>query len=98
MTIIKKFEPEEKKKKNSKKIIAPTVFCLAVLVLVEIWVNNTLVTYGDKLQNISNLENALKMENQILQNIVAKHTALTDLASESAKLGFSKVEKIQYIR
>ena len=98
MTIIKKFDTEQSNKKASKKFIVPLGAILIVLIIVEIWVNNTLFSYGGKLQNISTLETALKMENQIIENDVAKHTSLTDVASESAKLGFSKVDNIQYIR
>lgn len=99
MTIIRKFEQNtEEKRKISGKIILPVIFVFVFLLIVEIWVNNTLVTYGDKLQNISNLEKTLKMENQILQTEVSSQASLNDIASESAKLGFSLPENIEYIR
>lgn len=98
MTIIKKFEPEEIKKGLSKKYIAFTAAGLLFLTIVEIWVNNTVVTYGEKFESISSLERVLSMENQILENEIAKDVSLNSLASKSAELGFSKVESIQYIR
>lgn len=98
MTIIKKFEPEEPKKGFSKKYVALTVFGLLLLTVIEIWVNNTMVTYGEKFENMSSLQKNLTMENQILENEIAKKTSLQSIASKSAELGFSKVESIQYIR
>lgn len=98
MTIIKKFEPEEIKKGFSKKYIALAVLGLLFLTVLEIWVNNTIVTYGEKFESISQLERVLLMENQILENEIAKEVSLNSLASKSAELGFSKAESIQYIR
>ncbi len=99
MTIIKKFEVvDQPKRKISKKIYIPLGICLTALIVMEIWINNMMISYSDKLQNISTLERALKMENQILENQVARYSSLYNLATESAKLGFSWGEKIQYIR
>lgn len=98
MTIIKKFEPEEIKKGFSKKYIALTVAGLLFLTIVEIWVNNTVITFGEKFESISGMERVLSMENQILENEIAENASLNSLASKSAELGFSKQESIQYIR
>lgn len=97
MTIIKKFEPEEKRK-FSKKYVAFIGFGLIFLIVLEIWVQNNLVLYGERFEKMSKLERMLKMENQILENEVAKIGSLQNLASKSAELGFLKPEKIQYIR
>ncbi len=98
MTIIKKFEPELPQKGISKKLVIYIAVCLFVLALVQIWVSNTLVSYGEKFNQLSSLEQSLKTENQILENEIAKRASLTNLATKSAELGFSKVESIQYIR
>jgi len=98
MTIVKKFEPELKTKGISKKLAAYIAICLFVLTLVQIWVSNTVVSYGEKFKKLSSLEQTLKMENMILENEIAKRASLTNLATKSAELGFSKVESIQYIR
>ena len=100
MTIIKKFEPEKEKLKKRfprRYIVFTTIFLLA-LVLVEIWVSNTVVTYGEKFEKLSSLSKVLYMENQILENEIAKDASLNSVASKSAQLGFSKAESIQYIR
>lgn len=98
MTIIKKFEPELPQKGIPKKLAAYIAVCLLVLTLVQIWVSNTVVSYGEKFEELSLLEQTLKMENQILENEIAKRTSLTNLATKSAELGFYKLESIQYIR
>lgn len=82
----------------SKKYIALTAAGLLFLTIVEIWVNNTVVTFGEKFESISRMDRVLSMENQILENKIAKSASLNSLASKSAELGFSKQESIQYIR
>lgn len=98
MTIIKKFEPEEPRKVFSKKYISLIVGGLFALMLVEIWASNNVVTYGEKMEKLSVLSKTLSMENQILENEIAKKASLADIASKSAALGFSEPDSIQYIR
>lgn len=97
MTIIKKFEPQEGER-FSKKYVAFIIFSLLSLIVLEIWVQNSLVLYGEKFEKMSELERILKMENLILENEIAKEASLNNLASKSAELGFSKPDNIQYIR
>lgn len=98
MTIIKKFEPEEQKRGFSKKIVSLIVVFIFALTLVEIWVSNTVVTYGEKFEKLSSIRETISLENQILENEIAKHTSLGSISSRSAQLGFSRPESIQYIR
>ena len=98
MTIIKKFEPEDVKSKFPKKYITLVVLSLFVLTVIEIWASNIVVTYGEKFDSLSNLSKGLDLENQILENEIAKSSSLNSVASKSASLGFSRVESIQYIR
>lgn len=98
MTIIKKFEPEEQKKSFPKRQIAIVAVAIFVLTVIEIWISNMVVTYGEKFEKLSELEQSLNLENQILENEIAKHASLGSIASKSASLGFSKTLSIQYIR
>lgn len=98
MTIIKKFEPEEPKTKFPKKIIGLTLGLLFVLTLIEIWVSNTVVVYGEKFEKLAAMQKNLAMENQILENEIAKNSALTNISSKSAQLGFSSLQSVKYIR
>ena len=98
MTIIKKFEPEEVKSKFPRKYGAFIILILFMLTIIEIWASNTVVTYGEQFESLSKLTKGLSMENQVLENEIAKSTSLISIASKSAQLGFSKPESIQYIR
>lgn len=81
-----------------KKHIIFVVVGLFVLMLIEIWTSNNVVTYGEKLERLSVLSKTLDLENQILENEIAKRQSLNSVASKSAELGFSAPESIQYIR
>lgn len=94
MTIIRNFEPEE----NKKKYIFFVAVCLFILILVEIWSSNIVASFGENFASTSQLKQALIMENQILENEIAEYASLSKVASESAKLGFSRPQSIQYIR
>ena len=98
MTIIKTFDTGKEQKRFPKKYIVLTIISLFILTLVEIWVNNTVIAYGDKFERSSSLEKSLKMENQILENTIAESSSLNVIASESAKLGFYMPQSIEYIR
>ncbi len=96
--IIKKFESEQQKRKFPKKFIILTVISLFTLTMIEIWVSNTVIAYGEKYEKLSILEKNLKMENQIIENQIAGNSSLKTIASKSAELGFTPSLGIQYIR
>lgn len=97
MTFIKKFETNNKNG-FAKKYLTLAVSFILVLVIAEIWANNIMINYGERLDKISSLETTLKLENQILENEIAKHASLMSVASKSADLGFSTPQSIKYIR
>ena len=96
MTFLKKFETQEKRSFPKRFIFIG--ISLIVLVVLEIWVNNTTATFGQKLSSIENSERSLLLENRVLENEIAKQMALGNIASKSATLGFIKPKKIQYVR
>ncbi|MBI2335100.1 hypothetical protein HYU96_04890 [Candidatus Daviesbacteria bacterium] len=98
MTIIKKFDPEQYSAKFPKKYIILAAVSLLILAIAQIWVNNTVVSYGAKLSSIDKLKDNLEMENTLLESELAARLSLASIATESSKLGFSKIESIQYIR
>lgn len=98
MTIIKTFETEDTKRRFSKKYVILAIVGLITLTIVEIWASNTVVAFGEKFDKLTVLEKNLKMENQILENEIAKNSSLSSIASKSAALGFSPNQSIQYIR
>lgn len=98
MTIIKKFDPQQYDKKFPKRYIILTAVSLFVLTIIEIWVSNEAVSFGEKFASLSSLKQTILLENQVLENEIAKYSSLSNVATTSATLGFSKVESIQYIR
>lgn len=98
MTIIKKFEPVEQKKNNYTKYIVIILASLFTLTIGEIWASNNVVAFGEKYEKLFALEKNLKMENQIIENEIAKNSSLNVIATKAADLGFSTAQSIQYIR
>ncbi len=99
MTIIKKFDTEEvKPNKFSKKYVVFSMFGLLSLVMLEIWVSNSTITFGEKLEVLQSTRKHLELDNQILENRIAEGSSLVTVASASASLGFSKPVSIEYIR
>ncbi len=98
MTITKKFENAEPRKTFGKKYIIVTVMCLLILCLAQIWASNNMISYGEKLERLSVIQKSLNLENQLLENEIAKRESISNIASKSAELGFSEPESIQYIR
>lgn len=98
MTIIKKFEPDIEKSKFPKFWVGMVIVFLLSLSLIEIWVNNVSYEYGMKFEKMTQVEKQLLIENQILENEIARSSSLQSISSKSAELGFSRPKKIQYIR
>lgn len=98
MTIIKTFDTEEIKGKFPKVYLTAIIAILVTLTIVEIWASNAGIEYGEKYEKLFTFEKNLRMENQILENEIAKNSSLGVIASKSAELGFSKDQSIQYIR
>lgn len=98
MTIIKKFDPQDYNNKFPKKYVFLAVVILLSLALIEVWISNALATFGKKFDEMTQLEQTLEMDNQILENSIAKDASLKSIATESSELGFFKPENIQYIR
>ena len=73
MTFLKKFETQEKRSFTKRFIFIG--ISLIVLVVLEIWVNNTTATFGQKLSSIENSERSLLLENRVLENEIAKQMA-----------------------
>ena len=101
MTIIHKFEPEKEKKENilkSRKFAGLISVFLLGLVLAEIWAANSLASFGEKFSEINNLQMSLEKENLILENEIATHSSLQNIASRSGTLGLSSSKSVKYIR
>lgn len=101
MTFLKKFEPEKESKLlvwKTRRILLFAGIFLSGLLVIEIWIGHSLINSGEKLQRIDDIKESLTLENQILENEIATRSALINIATRSAELGFSSVKDIQYIR
>mgnify|MGYP001619516847 CR=1 FL=1 len=98
MTIIKKFEPEKQEPKFPKFWVGLVSIFLFCLVLISIWVNTATVSYGSQFEELEVMQQQLLMENQILENEIAKNASLINISSKSAELGFVSPKSVQYIR
>mgnify|MGYP001569946446 CR=1 FL=1 len=96
MTIIKKFEKEQQRV-IPQKFIFISFLILLPLILLQIWAYNTLGSFGEKLSQITSLQNNLNLENQIIENEIAKTSSLQNLASQSAQLGLSSPKEVKYL-
>ena len=74
-----------------KKYLLFAVLIILPLVLLEIWSVNRLATLGTEINKLENTSSALKLENQVLENGIAKRSSLQQVEAESIKLGFQKV-------
>lgn len=91
-------EGEKKVSSKSKSIIKLVASVVFVALVLEIWVVNSLSTYGNRLAEIKKSEQELIMENQILENQVASYGSLRNIEDESRALGFSASLKFDYIK
>lgn len=101
MTIIHKFEPEKEKKETlwkTRKFLGIFGFLVLSLVVVQIWVANSFANFGEKFEKLKNLQNSLEQENLVLENEIATHSSLQNIASESATYGLSTSKSVKYIR
>ena len=71
---------------------------LLILGIAEVWINNTMATFGTKYENISSLQQSIKTENQILEDELALQLSLANIATKSSVLGFSRPKDVQYLR
>lgn len=99
MTITHTFETEiEDKKRSFPKITFMLIGVLVALGVVEIWVSHTLASYGEKFENIEKMKITLTLQNKILENRIASLNTLSEIATQSAELGFKKPQVVKYIR
>jgi|WetSurMetagenome_2_1015567.scaffolds.fasta_scaffold1604888_1 hypothetical protein len=106
---MKKLLIEEEKRKNSiiqnvtqnPKVLKFCIYGLVIFLIVftaEIWMVNRLSTYGDKIQNLKEMQSKLELENQILANSIAMESSMVRLEKKASELGFGTISKIEYIK
>lgn len=95
MKRIRQEEGNRPKRKITRIIRLGGVVFIVVLVL-EIWMANRLSTYGSKIEETKGAQSKLELENQILENEVARKSSLLSLEPKAASIGFNAVKNPQY--
>lgn len=83
---------------SRRKILILSFLILGLGLLLQIWVMNRLATLGEEITKIEVAKQALKMENLILENQVAKTGALLNIKPLVSNLGFTSSAKVEYIQ
>lgn len=81
-----------------KKILLFVAILIVSLTVVEIWTMNRLSTYGERISKLEQAKKSLVLENQILENQIAKESSLKSIDAQSKALGFFRVGKVEYIK
>lgn len=75
----------------------PVGILIVILIIIEIWVSHSLVTYGEQFKDIESLSQKMASENQILENQIEILSSINAIASASAGLGMEVPKDIKYI-
>ena len=95
MKRIKQEEDNRPQRKIAKILKIGGIVFVIVLVL-EIWMVNSLSTYGSKIEEMKIAQAKLELENRVLENQVARDASLTSLETKANELGFSSVKDPEY--
>lgn len=94
MALLKKFELTPK---FNRKVVVVAAFIIVPLLVLEIWTMNRLSTLGQGIAELESSKEHLELENTVLRNKISEKRSLTETAQKAKSLGFTKVDKIEYI-
>lgn len=80
-----------------KKIFFVLVIILSLGAILQIWVVNRMSTFGEQITRIEFLKSDLKMENQLMENMIAQNASLEKIKIYAKNLGLTNVKKVVYI-
>lgn len=81
-----------------KKRILLIIFILIIpAMLLEIWSVNRLATLGSKISSLEQAKVSLTLDNQVLEDEIAKKASLNQIENESQQLGFQKIKSVTYL-
>lgn len=95
MSILKKLETDSLVRK---KIIILTLVTITLVAILEIWSVNRLSTYGEEINKLEKTRLALNLENQLIQNEIAKYSALIEIEDYAKFLGFERIHNLEYFK
>lgn len=91
-------QAENRPRKRVFKMVWVFTMVILLVIFAEVLVVNRLSTFGSKIQQIKDSQANLRLENQVLENEIAKHSSLLSVESSSSKLGFESVKNLEYIK
>lgn len=94
MKLLKFFETESIFRRKILLFVTLLIFLFSIL---EIWVVNRLATFGEQINKLSITKSNLELENQMMQNQIARLSSLHEIEKEAINLGFEKIRNIEYI-
>ena len=81
-----------------KKLLIVLFTIIIAITVVEIWAVNRLATFGLQINQLESTISSLKLENQIMENKIAKQASLKELQTKIKVLGFEKIKAVQYLK
>ena len=81
----------------NKKLIGLSLLIILPLVVLEIWSINRLATLGVDINKMNATASSLKLENQVLQNQIAKRSSLETIDNNAKALGFQNIKSVQKV-
>lgn len=88
---------EESPKKGFVRAIKIVALAIVLFLILEIWMVNRLTTFGNKIEQLKDVQSQLQLKNQILENEIAGEISLAQIEEKSTSLGFDSVKNIKYI-
>jgi hypothetical protein len=65
--------------------------------VLTIWSMNRLATVGEQIAQLERTKNAIQLENELLEKKIAERKSLAEIDEASQKLGFGKIQTIEYV-
>ncbi|OGE34493.1 hypothetical protein A3H85_03920 [Candidatus Daviesbacteria bacterium RIFCSPLOWO2_02_FULL_40_8] len=80
------------------KIIKIGISVLIISIIIEVYVVNSLSSYGDSFSDLEIVKSNLELENQILKNKIATEGGLNLIQIRASALGFEPIKSMGYIK
>jgi cell division protein FtsL len=81
----------------NRKVIIFSLALILPFVILEIWSINRLATLGVEINKMDSTASSLRLENQVLENEIAKKSSLTTIEQSADILGFQHIKKVEKI-
>ena len=82
---------------TKKKIIVTTLLIVVISLVLEIWSLNRLATFGDQIVKFESATADLSLENQMLENEIAKRSAFKTISEAANSIGFKRTTHVEFV-